>query len=76
MSRPVTVDYHRKEALLRIAKAVVRASENRYLPPKDGYPTDEQGERALKLLRDSLPSKVKTRYNQRDIKKRKYKNAK
>ena len=34
------------------------------------WPSDEEGERALKALRDSLPSKAQTRYNQRDIKKR------
>ena len=32
--------------------------------------SDEEGEKALKALRASMPSKAQTRYNQRDIKKR------
>jgi len=32
--------------------------------------TDQEGEKALKLLRASMPSKAQTRYNERDIKKR------
>ena len=38
------------------------------------YPSDEEGERALKRLKDSFPSEAQTRYNQRDIEKRKRKN--
>ena len=32
--------------------------------------TDEEGERALERLKNSLPSETQTRYNHRDIKKR------
>ena len=32
--------------------------------------TDEEGEKALERLKNSLPSKAQSRYNQRDIKKR------
>jgi len=32
--------------------------------------SDKEGERALKALRASMPSKTQTRHNQRDIKKR------
>jgi len=32
--------------------------------------TDEEGERALERLKNNLPSETQTRYNQRDIKKR------
>jgi hypothetical protein len=34
------------------------------------WPSDEEGEKALKALIASMPSKAQTRYNQRDIKKR------
>ena len=33
--------------------------------------TDEEGEAALAAVRKSMPSEAQTRYNQRDIKKRK-----
>ena len=33
--------------------------------------TDEEGELALAAVRESMPSVAQTRYNQRDIKKRK-----
>ena len=36
--------------------------------------TDKEGERALKRLKDSFPSEIQTKYNQRDINKRKLKN--
>ena len=36
--------------------------------------TDKEGEEELQRLKDSLPSKRQTEYNQRDINKRKYKN--
>jgi len=32
--------------------------------------TDEEGEAAIAAVRESMPSKTQTRYNQRDIKKR------
>ena len=32
--------------------------------------TDEEGEAAIAALKKSMPSKTQTRYNQRDIKKR------
>ena len=38
--------------------------------------TNKEGEKALQLLKNLLPSKRQTKYNQRDIKKRKYKNEK
>ena len=34
------------------------------------WPTDEEGERALQAVKDTMPSEAQTRYNQRDIKKR------
>jgi len=36
--------------------------------------TDEEGEAALAAVKKSMPSEAQTRYNQRDIKKRKRKN--
>jgi len=38
---------------------------------RDRFPTDEEGEAAIAALKKSMPSKAETRYNQRDIKKRK-----
>jgi len=37
------------------------------------WPTDEEGEKAIRAVKDSLPSERQTAYNQRDIKKRKKK---
>tara|TARA_Y100000310_G_scaffold318467_1_gene372568 strand:+ start:965 stop:1144 length:180 start_codon:yes stop_codon:yes gene_type:complete len=34
------------------------------------WPSDKEGERAIQAVKDSMPSKAQTRYNQRDIKKR------
>ena len=36
--------------------------------------TDEQGEAAIAAVREDMPSKPQTRYNQRDIDKRRRKN--
>jgi hypothetical protein len=36
--------------------------------------SDEQGEAAILAVKKDMPSKVQTRYNQRDIEKRKAKN--
>jgi hypothetical protein len=40
------------------------------------WPTDEEGEKALQAVKDSMPSETQTKYNQRDIKKRKRRNTK
>ncbi len=37
------------------------------------YPSDEEGEAALAAVKKDMPSKAQTRYNQRDIEKRKRK---
>ena len=37
------------------------------------FPTDEEGEAAIAALKKSMPSEAQTRYNQRDIKKKKKK---
>ena len=36
---------------------------------------DEDGERAIQAVKDGMPSKRQTRYNQRDLTKRKLKRA-
>lgn len=36
---------------------------------------DDDGERALQAVKDDMPSKRQTRYNQRDLRKRKLKRA-
>ena len=38
--------------------------------------TDEEGELALAAVKEIMPSEARTRYNQRDIKKRRGKNEK
>tara|TARA_Y100001938_G_scaffold148347_1_gene231767 strand:+ start:145 stop:321 length:177 start_codon:yes stop_codon:yes gene_type:complete len=38
--------------------------------------TDEEGEKALAALKKDMPSEAQTRYNQRDINKRRNKNEK
>jgi len=60
--------------------SVIRVGDHRPRHPMtlntehfNSWPTDEEGERALKALRESLPSLAQTRYNQRDIKKRRKK---
>ncbi len=35
------------------------------------WPTDEEGEAAIAAVKKDMPSEAQTRYNQRDIKKRK-----
>ncbi len=45
-----------------------------YQPPQDGYPTDKEGEEAIRALRLSMLSEKQTQRNQRDIEKRRKKN--
>ena len=37
------------------------------------WPTDEEGEKAIQAVKDTMPSERQTAYNRRDIKKRKKK---
>lgn len=39
------------------------------------YPTNEEGEAAIAALKKSMPSKRQTEYNQRDIRKRRQREA-